>query len=46
MARPATLERAKMPVIQTLPIELYFWSTPNGYKLSIMLEDLGAPVAW
>ena len=24
-------------------ITLYFWSTPNGYKISIMLEELGAP---
>jgi GST-like protein len=25
------------------PITLYFWSTPNGYKISIMLEELGVP---
>jgi GST-like protein len=25
------------------PIVLYFWSTPNGYKVSIMLEELGVP---
>jgi GST-like protein len=24
-------------------ITLYFWSTPNGYKISIMLEEIGAP---
>lgn len=24
-------------------ITLYFWSTPNGYKIAIMLEELGAP---
>jgi len=24
-------------------IDLYFWSTPNGYKVSIMLEELGLP---
>lgn len=30
-------------VDQTLPIELYFWPTPNGFKISIMLEELGAP---
>ena len=34
-----------MTVSQTLPIELYFWPTPNGYKISIMLEELGAPYA-
>lgn len=25
------------------PITLYFWSTPNGFKIAIMLEELGAP---
>ncbi|RZL95443.1 MAG: glutathione S-transferase family protein [Variovorax sp.] len=24
-------------------IDLYFWSTPNGYKISILLEELGIP---
>ncbi len=28
---------------QTAPIDLYFWPTPNGYKISIMLEELGVP---
>ncbi|GLQ55582.1 glutathione S-transferase N-terminal domain-containing protein [Devosia nitrariae] len=28
---------------QTKPIELYFFPTPNGYKISIMLEELGVP---
>ena len=28
---------------QEEPITLYFWSTPNGYKISIMLEEIGAP---
>ncbi len=30
---------------QTLPIELHFWTTPNGYKISIALEELGVPYA-
>jgi len=25
------------------PIELYFWPTPNGWKVSIMLEECGLP---
>jgi GST-like protein len=25
------------------PIELYFWPTPNGYKVTIMLEEAGLP---
>src|SRR6185295_18839308 len=32
-----------MPVTQTLPIELYTWSTPNGFKLSIFLEEVATP---
>ena len=29
--------------MQTRPIELHYWSTPNGRKISIMLEEIGAP---
>lgn len=28
---------------QTKPIDLYFFPTPNGKKISIMLEELGVP---
>jgi GST-like protein len=28
---------------QDEPIALYFWSTPNGFKISIMLEEIGIP---
>jgi GST-like protein len=32
-----------MPATQTAPIELYYWPTPNGFKISILLEELGLP---
>ncbi len=32
-----------MPARQQKPIDLYFWNTPNGYKIAIMLEELGVP---
>ena len=25
------------------PVDLYYWPTPNGYKVSIMLEECGLP---
>lgn len=27
----------------TKPIDLYFWPTPNGWKISIALEEMGLP---
>jgi GSH-dependent disulfide-bond oxidoreductase len=32
-----------MPQAQHKPIELYYWTTPNGWKISIMLEECGLP---
>jgi len=29
----------------TAPIELYYWPTPNGWKISIALEEMGLPYA-
>ena len=34
-----------MPQPQTKPIDLYYWPTPNGWKISIMLEECGLPYA-
>src|SRR5690606_9792870 len=41
-ASPTKRELADMTQ-QTKPIELYYWPTPNGFKISIMLEELGIP---
>lgn len=32
-----------MAQLQTRPIQLYFWPTPNGWKISIMLEECELP---
>jgi GST-like protein len=29
--------------VENRPIELHYWPTPNGWKITIMLEELGAP---
>jgi GSH-dependent disulfide-bond oxidoreductase len=31
------------PARQQRPIDLYYWPTPNGWKISIMLEECGLP---
>jgi GSH-dependent disulfide-bond oxidoreductase len=38
---------AKRPAArpQRRPIDLYYWPTPNGWKISIMLEECGLPYA-
>ena len=33
----------KTPASGQAPIELYYWPTPNGWKISIMLEECGLP---
>jgi GST-like protein len=33
----------KTAVSRQAPIELYYWPTPNGWKISIMLEECGLP---
>ena len=38
-AKSATKSAAK----RQRPIDLYYWPTPNGWKISIMLEECGLP---
>jgi GST-like protein len=33
----------RSPSRRHAPIELYYWPTPNGWKISIMLEECGLP---
>jgi GST-like protein len=35
--------KAKAAKKSAKPIELYYWPTPNGFKISIMLEECGLP---
>jgi len=35
--------RANTKAKQTKPIELWYWPTPNGFKISIMLEECRLP---
>jgi glutathione S-transferase len=42
--KPVKKARAKAQAkTKARPIDLYYWSTPNGHKISIMLEELGVP---
>jgi GSH-dependent disulfide-bond oxidoreductase len=47
MAKKSTKKAVKKPKRRASkplkPIALYTWSTPNGHKISIMLEELGVP---
>jgi GST-like protein len=38
-ATKSATKRVKPPK----PIDLYYWATPNGFKISIMLEECGLP---
>ena len=48
MAKKSTkkpVKKAKKVAKAPKPIALYTWATPNGHKISIMLEELGVPYA-
>jgi GST-like protein len=40
-AKTAKAKTAKRKAVK--PIDLYYWATPNGFKISIMLEECGLP---
>jgi GSH-dependent disulfide-bond oxidoreductase len=45
MRRAEAKHKAAKPARVQKPIELYYWPTPNGWKISIMLEECGLPYA-
>jgi GST-like protein len=42
-AKTAQRQRAKSASPRQRPIELHYWPTPNGHKISIMLEECALP---
>ena len=42
-AKTKTKPKAKSKAKAAKPIELYYWPTPNGFKISIMLEECKLP---
>jgi hypothetical protein len=42
-SRRTASRRGRAQAAATQPIELYYWPTPNGQKVSIMLEECGLP---
>jgi GST-like protein len=40
-SRPAARKVAKAAARVSKPIDLYYWPTPNGWKITIMLEECG-----
>ena len=43
MAKAKDPARTKRGRRLNKPIDLYYWPTPNGWKISIMLEECGLP---
>jgi GST-like protein len=42
-AKPVKSSKTSSKTKPARPIELYYWPTPNGFKISIMLEECGLP---
>jgi len=38
-AKPKAKASARTTAKPAKPIDLYYWPTPNGFKISIMLEE-------
>ena len=43
MKRPVRRQAKRKARQRPAPIALYYWPTPNGWKISIMLEECGLP---
>src|SRR6516162_7641097 len=43
MKRPVRRHARRKARRRVAPIALYYWPTPNGWKISIMLEECGLP---
>ena len=41
----STSDTKARPARGSKPIDLYYWPTPNGWKITIMLEECGLPYA-
>jgi hypothetical protein len=44
-AKPASATKAARPAGGRRAIDLYYWPTPNGWKITIMLEECTLPYA-
>ena len=43
MAKSSATGSGRQTRRRSHPVELYYWPTPNGWKISIMLEETGLP---
>ncbi len=44
-AKAKSARKPTRAAVRQQPIALYYWPTPNGWKISIMLEECGLPYA-
>jgi hypothetical protein len=43
---PPAATAARLPEELRAVIDLYYWTTPNGHKITIALEELGLPTGF